>query len=270
MKRLSRKLEHLEIRNVRTLMQDAATIDCRMRQWTWSSRTSESTTSTNAEAVLRTCFRVAKPGASLFLTTNLVGHMSEFYDAYRSVLMELGFADRLTALETHINRRATVSALRTQLEGAGFQFVEAVTRSFQERFVDGTSLLHHHFIRLGFVPGWKSVAPEDSVENVFAALELRLNSIAPNRVNYRSRFLQHAFMPASRRWSKASEGRGTRGEGRENRVEKLEFAGSLKERDDQIGKIKRLEIGSTRSGNLFLLANVPSVGGGRTDSKAIK
>jgi hypothetical protein len=67
------------------------------------------------------------------------------------------------------------------LEGAGFEFVGAVTRSFRERFVDGSSLLRHHFIRLGFVPGWKPVAPEGAVEQTFAALEQRLNAIAAER-----------------------------------------------------------------------------------------
>ena len=67
------------------------------------------------------------------------------------------------------------------LEGAGFEFVGAVTRSFRERFVDGSSLLRHHFIRLGFVPGWKSVLPESAVTATFEALELRLNAMAAKR-----------------------------------------------------------------------------------------
>ena len=48
------------------------------------------------DAALRSCLR-REAGANLFLTTNLVGHMSEFYDVYRNVLLELGFTDRLAA-----------------------------------------------------------------------------------------------------------------------------------------------------------------------------
>jgi SAM-dependent methyltransferase len=132
----------------------------------------------NPEAALRSCFRIAKPGARLLLTTNLVGHWREFYDAYRSVLVEMGFADRLAALEAHINHRPTVESARNLLENAGFEFVDAVTHSFRERFVDGSSLLRHYFVRLGFLPAWKRVAPEGAVEATFAALEHRLNSIA--------------------------------------------------------------------------------------------
>lgn len=177
-KRLTRKLEHLGLRNVRTLLQDAATIDLPDASVDLIVSNLGINNFDNAEAVLRTCFRVAKPGASLVLTTNLAGHMSELYEAYRSVLVELGFARQLTALDAHISRRGTISSVRALLQRAGFEFLEAVTRSFRERFVDGSSLLRHHFIRLGFVPGWKSIAPEGSVEQTFAALEQRLNSMA--------------------------------------------------------------------------------------------
>jgi arsenite methyltransferase len=40
-------------------------------------------------AVLAECFRVAKPGARLVLTTNLMGHLSEFYEVFRQILREL-------------------------------------------------------------------------------------------------------------------------------------------------------------------------------------
>jgi arsenite methyltransferase len=60
-------------------------------------------------AVLQTCFRVARPGSTLLLTTNLVGHMAEFYDVYRAVLIELGLLDRLATLDAHINHRGTVA-----------------------------------------------------------------------------------------------------------------------------------------------------------------
>jgi hypothetical protein len=135
----------------------------------------------NAAEVLQTCFRVAKSGASLILTTNLVGHMSEFYDVYHSVLVDLGFASQAAALDAHIGRRATVDSVRTELEREGFQFLSATTRHFRERFVDGSALLRHYFIRLGFVPGWKSVAPKEAVKTTFAALEHRLNAIAAER-----------------------------------------------------------------------------------------
>ncbi len=179
--RLNRKLNHLGIKNVRTVLQDAAAIDLPDASVDLIVSNLGINNFDNPAAVLRSCFRVAKPGAKLLLTANLVGHMAEFYDAYRSVLVELGLNDRLAALDAHVSRRASVDSLKALLEREGFEFVEAVTRSFRERFVDGSSLLRHYFIRLGFVPGWKSVAPVGAVEAVFAALEKQLNTIAAER-----------------------------------------------------------------------------------------
>jgi len=181
MNRLTRKLDYLGLRNVRTVVADAATIDLPDASVDLIVSNLGINNFENPEAALRTCFRVAKPGASLLLTTNLVGHMHEFYDAYRGVLLELGFTDGLAALDAHMGRRATVESVRTLLEREGFRFVDAVTRTFRERFVDGSALLRHYFIRLGFVPAWKSVVPEGAVRTTFAALERRLNRIAAER-----------------------------------------------------------------------------------------
>ena len=181
MERLSRKVKFLGIKNVRTIVADAATIDLPDESIDLIVSNLGINNFDNPEATLQTCFRVAKPGATVLLTTNLVGHMSEFYEVYRSVLMKLGCSDRLGLLDAHINHRATVNSVKRLLKRAGFEFVEAKTWSFQERFADGSALLRHHFIRLGFVPGWKSAAPPEAVQETFATLERRLNTIAAER-----------------------------------------------------------------------------------------
>lgn len=181
MERLTRKVARLSLTNVRTLVQDVTTIDLPDASVDLIVSNLGINNFDDSQAAVRSCFRVAKPGARLLLTTNLVGHMDEFYDVYRSVLVELGFADRLATLDAHISRRATVDSLRSLLELEGFQVVEAITWSFRERFVNGSALLHHYFVRLGFVPAWKSVAPECAVEAIFEALEHRLNEIAAER-----------------------------------------------------------------------------------------
>ncbi len=181
MTRLIRKRDHLGLHNVRAIVQDAARMDLPDASVDLIVSNLGFNNFDDPGSALHACFRVAKPGASLLLTTNLKGHMSEFYDAYRDVLVELGFTEQLAALEAHINHRATVESVTTLLERAGFLFVAATTRSFSERFVDGSALLRHYFIRLGFVPGWKSIAPPGAVEATFAALERRLNTIAADR-----------------------------------------------------------------------------------------
>jgi arsenite methyltransferase len=152
--RLRRKVSHLGLTNVRTLVQDVATIDLPDASMDLIVSNLGINNFDDPEAALRACRRVAKPGADLLLTTNLVGHMAEFYETYRAVLM------------------------RVLLERTGFTFVEAITGSFRERFIDGSALLGHYFMRLGFVPGWKEIAPEGAMERTFAALEQRLNALA--------------------------------------------------------------------------------------------
>lgn len=178
MTRLARKVRQLELPNVRLITQDVTAIDLPDASVDLIVSNLGLNNFEVPVAALQSCFRVAKTGANLFLTTNLVGHMSEFYDVYRSVLHELGFTDRLAALEAHISHRGTVQDVRSLLERAGFRFVQAVPTTFRERFVDGSALLRHYFIRLGFVPGWKSVAPPEAVQETFAVLEERLNQIA--------------------------------------------------------------------------------------------
>ena len=181
MKRLARKVDHLGLQNVRTVVQDVAAIELPDASVDLIVSNLGVNNFEDPDAALAACFRVARPGAGLLLTTNLVGHMAEFYDAYRDVLVGLGFTGQLAALDAHVNHRATVESLKALLGRQGFASVDAVTQTFRERFVDGSSLLRHHFIRLGFVPAWKSVAPPGAVEATFAALEQRLNAIATQR-----------------------------------------------------------------------------------------
>jgi SAM-dependent methyltransferase len=111
------------------------------------------------EGALRECRRVAKSGATIALTTNLVGHMRELYDVFESVLDDAGRA-RLT---DHIAHRATVAGVSSLLRSAGFEVCAVHERKSVMRFADGTALLNHHFIKLGFLDAWKTVAGDLSV-----------------------------------------------------------------------------------------------------------
>src|SRR5262245_9187251 len=120
MRRLRRKLEHLGIGNVRLIEHDAADLDLPEASIDVIVSNLGINNFANADAVLRTCFRVTKPGGRLLLTTNLIGHMREFYDVYRAALLELGFAERLAALDAHINHRSTLASVTAQLTRTGF------------------------------------------------------------------------------------------------------------------------------------------------------
>lgn len=179
--RLRRKISQRNLENIILFEQDAATLELPNATVDVIVSNLGLNNFDDPGRVLRMCFRVAKPGATLLLTTNLVGHMAEFYEVYRAVLNELGQSDRLAALEAHINHRGTVDSVARLVEGAGFQAVDIVTNSFRMRFADGSSLLRHYFIRLAFIQGWKSVAGVDAHQKTFEKLEQRLNAVAQER-----------------------------------------------------------------------------------------
>jgi ubiquinone/menaquinone biosynthesis C-methylase UbiE len=132
----------------------------------------------NRAAVLAECRRVAKPGATLALTTNLQGHMREFYQVFEATLRDLGDRVALDALQAHIEGRVSVAGARALLEQAGFRVSRVHEEAAVMRFVDGSAFLRHSIIKLGFLDGWKSVVDPAAQPEVFARLEGRLNQLA--------------------------------------------------------------------------------------------
>ena len=181
MQRLRRKLAVLDLGNVLLLEQDAATIDLPAGSVDVVVSNLGINNFDNADAVLRVLARVARPNGSLILTTNLVGHMAEFYDVFRDTLIELEQSDRLVALEDHIRHRGTVESVGSTLRRAGFAVVRAETDSFRMRFADGSSMLRHQFIRLGFMQDWVSIVAADRLQSTFETLEHNLNLLAAER-----------------------------------------------------------------------------------------
>jgi arsenite methyltransferase len=177
-RRLRWKTEQLGLTNIEILEQDAATLAVPDSSVDLIVSNLGINNFDNAEAVLATCFRIAKPGANLFLTTNLVGHMQEFYDVYRSTLIQLDMTHRLHALEADILHRASMHGVRSLLDAAGFRVGDVTLGQFQMRFASGAALLQHHFIRLGFLEGWRAVVGDDEIETVFVALERNLDELA--------------------------------------------------------------------------------------------
>lgn len=130
-------------------------------------------------AAIRECRRVARSGATLALTTNLQGHMREFYDVFAEVIRDDAEASK--RLRDHIEHRATIANVRELLEAGGFRITRVVERESVMRFANGTALLNHYFIKLGFLDAWKKVVPGNERE-VFARLRDRLNAIGELRL----------------------------------------------------------------------------------------
>jgi arsenite methyltransferase len=128
-------------------------------------------------AAIGECRRVARPGAIIALTTNLQGHMQEFYDAFEQVLADVGDEEAVARLREHVGHRATISSVTELLENGGFAVTRVVERRARMRFASGTALLNHYFIKLGFLDGWKKIVP--GKERVaFVELRSRLDALA--------------------------------------------------------------------------------------------
>lgn len=129
---------------------------------------------------VRECRRITKPGATLALTTNLQGHMQEFYDIFERVLQGAGDSAAVGRLDEHIRHRATVPGVRQLLHNGGFGVTRIVERAGRMRFADGQALFNHHFIKLGFLDAWKAVVPGHETET-FARLVSRLDELGRER-----------------------------------------------------------------------------------------
>lgn len=124
---------------------------------------------------MRECRRVLRPGGRIALTTNLQGHMKELYEVFGAVLRRHG-PDAGERLNAHVAHRATVDSVKELLAHSGFRVSRVLVDERRMRFRDGTALLNHHFIKLGFLPAWKEVA--GGSQAVFGELEERLNEAA--------------------------------------------------------------------------------------------
>jgi arsenite methyltransferase len=132
----------------------------------------------NPQAVLTECLRIAKPAASLLLTTNLVGHYKEFYEVFRETLLEMKLSAHLAKLETQNAHRGTRESLSGLLEQAGWNLIKLIEDNFEMRFADGSALLNHSLTKIGFLGGWRSVVEPDEEREVFATIERKLNETA--------------------------------------------------------------------------------------------
>ena len=104
--------------------------------------------------------------------------MQEFYDVFKKTLHELKMNHCIDSLQTNIDHRLDMEIVVSLLKESGFRISKTLTDSFNMRFLDGSALLRHYFIRLGFLDGWKNVIPPNEQNTFFIKLEDNLNRIA--------------------------------------------------------------------------------------------
>ncbi|MEO5987966.1 MAG: hypothetical protein ABIU54_08620, partial [Candidatus Eisenbacteria bacterium] len=71
--------------------------------------------------------------------------------------------------------RHTIESLGATLELHGLHLIGTHRHEAIWRFRDGSALLAHHFIRLGFLPGWQDVAGGVNTNSILDALREALD-----------------------------------------------------------------------------------------------
>lgn len=130
---------------------------------------------------IRECHRVTKSGGQLALTTNLVGHMAEFYAIFRQVLTQFAHGDYVERLDYREAHRGTIETHQALLTNNGYRIDEIKERSFIMRYANGTALFQHPMIRFGFLPAWVNLIDESDQSEIFSQMELQLNAYAMER-----------------------------------------------------------------------------------------
>ncbi|MEZ4952458.1 MAG: methyltransferase domain-containing protein [Saprospiraceae bacterium] len=128
--------------------------------------------------VLSECYRVLKRMGKICITTNLEGHFREFYAVFESTLKELGLSELLPVLKKQEEHRGTDESVRDLFENANFSITKMIRGRFQMRFLDGSALLNHLLVVMGFLPDWKNMIPQNRQREVFGLLEKKLNEQA--------------------------------------------------------------------------------------------
>lgn len=128
------------------------------------------------DAALRECRRVTRRGGRLAVTTNIKGHMQEFYDVFREVVMA-SCPDRLPNLVDNENHRGTRDTVVARIHAAGFRVSREVEDTIPLHFLDGSALLRHNLCQW-FLLGWQAVVDDERRRTVFSQLEDRLNALA--------------------------------------------------------------------------------------------
>jgi hypothetical protein len=104
--------------------------------------------------------------------------MQEFYDVFRATLQARNAGEYLERLTQHEQHRGTQESRVALVEAAGFHIAKLVEDQTFFRFVDGSALLNHFFIKLGFLDAWRGVVDPADEQAIFAALEANLNETA--------------------------------------------------------------------------------------------
>jgi ubiquinone/menaquinone biosynthesis C-methylase UbiE len=125
---------------------------------------------------LKECSRILSKEGQFVQTMNLDETMIEFYNAFRSVLQEMKLIGEIDKMKAQIyKKRKPLDEYLALLETNNFKVENVVHDRFEYKFVDGTTMFNHYFIRLDFLNGWMEIVPEELRKEVFEKTEMKIN-----------------------------------------------------------------------------------------------
>ncbi|MBI5217565.1 MAG: class I SAM-dependent methyltransferase [Bacteroidia bacterium] len=131
--------------------------------------------------VLSECNRIGKKDSQLIFTVNLPGTMYEFYEIMEDILLEKKRHSEIASLHRHISeKRKSIPEITWFLKNAGFKIKKITEDKFYLRYVNGSAMLNHYFIRLAFLENWKKIIVSD-VGKIFTEAENRLNKLSEEK-----------------------------------------------------------------------------------------
>lgn len=128
-------------------------------------------------AALSECARVLKPNGTLALTSNLQGHMAEFYDAFRAALEAANAQDAIDQLDAHIATRHSQAEVTALLEHAGFSVDVIERKNSVLRYGSWDAFWHHPFVRLAFKHPWIDIAKSVEDSDIIQSVQQSLSSL---------------------------------------------------------------------------------------------
>jgi arsenite methyltransferase len=174
--RSEEKLKHYGITNVKIIRGVAEEIPLEDRSVDLIVSNNGINNVSDLNRVLSECSRIMKVDGQFVLSVNLDTTMIEFYSVMEQVLTDLDMKKEINSIKEHIySKRRPLPELTTILRQNGFAVSSIVEDQFDYQFTDGTTLLQHFFVRLAFLPAWKSIVPANRQDRVFRKIEAKLN-----------------------------------------------------------------------------------------------
>ncbi len=175
-KRINKKIQLYNISNISIINEEAESIPLEKNSINLITSNNGINNVRDIDKVLSECSRIIKKGGQFIQTMNTNLSMFEFYELFEEVLTILKMDFEVSLMYQHISqKRPSINSMISKLKKNGFLIRNIEYDQFNYKFVNGTAMLNHYFIRMAFLNSWISILPPEKVEKTFDFIELKLN-----------------------------------------------------------------------------------------------